>query len=95
MDVKKIKTYIGFAKKSGSIIYGIDALCVKRTDLMYLSNLLSLSSRDKCLNTANKNKTKVFVVEQEIIDEITSSTNIKAFGIKNKQLSNAIQNCQE
>ena len=95
MDISKSKTYVGFAKKSGAIVYGVDTLCLKKTDLIYLSEELSQSSKQKCLNFANKNNTKVYVVKQDLINQMMDSNNVKAFGVKNKQLSKAIQICQE
>lgn len=92
MNINKIKSYVGFAIKSKSIVFGVDSIKEKKTDLIIYASSLADSSKQKCMNIAEANKCKYFELSDEIVESLVNSSNIKAFAIKNKELAKAIIN---
>ena len=90
MNVNKIKAYIGFAIRSGDIIYGVDNIRTKKSDLVIISDSIAESSKNKCLQASIKYNGVFKEVSDKTIIEILNNENIKAFGIRNKELAKAI-----
>lgn len=91
MNVQKIKTYIGFAKKSNSIIYGVDSIREKKVNVVIYSNSLAQSSKQRCVSLEERG-VKTFEITDEQMLEIIENVSVKAFGIKNEELAKAIIN---
>ena len=90
----KIKTYIGFAKKSRNVIYGVDDIIklIKKCDLILAAGNLAESSFSKLSITAQKNNKQVYVISEQDFEDCFDSKFIKAAAITDKNLSDAIKN---
>ena len=91
MNVSKIKAYIGFAKKSKAIIYGVDQIKVKNVKVIFFDNQLSNSSKNSCAKAAEKNNCKCYQITEAEMLELVETNKIKAFAILNGDLANAIE----
>lgn len=92
LEVNKIKTYIGFAIKSRSIILGVDDIAKsKKTHIILYSVTLGDSSKDKLIKFANNNKVEHYEFETQVFDELFENKNIKAIAITDKNLALAIK----
>lgn len=90
-DLSKIKTYIGFALRSRTAVIGTDnLLSARRTPLYLLDTRLSDNAKEKLTRHAEENGAKLFFLEK--LDALTSKDGVKAVGIKNKSLAEAIIN---
>ena len=89
----KIKAYLGFAKKSRNIIYGVDDIIkqIKRCEVILISDALASSSQDKLLSAAKKQNIKNYIIaENEFVQKLDNMF-IKAIAITDKNLSDAIK----
>ena len=93
MDINKIKSYIGFAIKSGQIVYGIDNIEVyrKKIHLIIVSNTISDNTISKLQNIASKRNYDVIRLESNL-EDITKRKNCKIIAITNFELAKAIKN---
>ena len=92
MNLDKIKTYIGFAKKSKSIVFGLDSIKDKKVELIMFSESLSESSKLSCVKEAEKNKCNYYEISAEEMYVLIGLDKVKAFAIINKDLAKAIIN---
>lgn len=92
-NCSKIKSYIGFAKKSRNIVFGTDDILklIKKCQLILISESLSESSTKKIEATAQKFNLKVNILTKEDFFEIIENENIKAIAITDRNLSDAIK----
>lgn len=84
MDRKKIKGYLGIARKAGYLIIGVDNL-KKYTKKLYL-----ILADSNLSNTINKTLTSFEDVDHEIVEnlgELMSIEKCKIVGIKNHNLA--------
>lgn len=87
----KVISYLGFAKKSGDFICGVDDIVkAKHPRVIVISEELAESGRKKTINYAEKYKIKWFEVNGEEMSELAGNFNIKAFAVKNINLADAI-----
>ncbi len=93
MDINKIKSYIGFAIKSGQIIYGLDNIEVyrKKIHLILVSNTISDNSLEKIQKLANQRNLDILCLDDSI-ENITKRKNCKILAITNFELAKAIKN---
>lgn len=92
--IKRISTYVGFALKSNHIVIGSDNLS-KVNKKLYLiikdssagNNLNKISQR-----VAKLTKCNIYNFTTDEMYEITKIKNVKVIGVKNKSLSDAIEN---
>ncbi|MCL2630453.1 MAG: hypothetical protein FWD49_02875 [Firmicutes bacterium] len=85
----KVKTYIGFAIKSKAVAIGTDnILSAKGVKLIILDEALSENSASKLKAKAQKESTKIIFTDS--LGELSSRESLKAIGIKNAQLAEAI-----
>ena len=90
--MNKIITYINFAKKSKSIVYGVDdILKSKKIELVFISEELAESGRKKVQKYTASNNIKEFLLDKNRFFELTQNPSIKVFGITDKNLANAIK----
>ncbi len=89
----KVSTYIGFAIKSGKVIFGYDNL--KLYDKKLYLIILCKTANDKYIQLA-KNKQNITNCEicktTDLLGNLIYKTNCKMIGIKNKELATAIIN---
>lgn len=93
MDIKKIKSYLGFAIKSGDIVYGVDNILKNKCCLVIYSENLSENSINKLKNYINKTNNFIIGVNFNEMCELVDNDSVLAFGIKNKELAKAINRC--
>jgi len=87
----KIKTYVGFAEKSGKLIIGTDNLLVsKKLKLILISDELGESAQKKLNNYALRESIIIYKLMASEIQEIYSKGAIKALGIIDKNLADAV-----
>lgn len=90
----KIVSYLGFAQKSGSVIFGTDNLKSYRKKLYLI--LMSPSSSEDTKKVAIKKQKEtgcqIYTTKQEL-DKLLNRENCKIIGVKNKELSTAIIGC--
>ena len=85
----KIETYIGFAIKKGSVVYGCDSIKTYRKKIYALLYTPSLS--DNSLSVLREVATRIDRPLAQIPEiEILSKKNCKALAICDKSLANAI-----
>lgn len=89
----KIKTYIGFAKRSKTIIYGVDDIekQIGRCGVILFSSALSESSAKNLERLATKKHIQIYKLEEEDFNQKLDSIVIKAVAITDKNLSEAIK----
>ena len=92
-NYSKIKSYIGFSKKSRNIIYGTDDILklMKKCYIVICSNSLSRNSLNKLEMGAQKESLKIYILENNEFNDIIENGNIKAVAITDKNLSDAIK----
>lgn len=90
MNIEKVKTYVGFAKKSNSIVYGVDTIVKKHVDLVICSDSLAENSKSKLTSILINNETPIIFFKTGELENIIGIEGVKAFAIKNKNLAKAI-----
>ena len=88
--MKKIISYIGFARKSNNIIIG-QSLLKSSTKQVYLIMLCSTASnnlKDLAHNVANRYDCSIITTDN--LDELTNLNGVKIIGITDNNLSKAI-----
>jgi len=89
--IVKIKSYIGFAKKSGNIKIGADnILATSKNRVIIISEAVSDNTKNKLNNHSIKTKAIITTVIPEVANVLFDSENIKAIGILDLNLANAI-----
>ncbi len=87
----KIKSYLGFAYKSGNIVLGIDN--IKRTKkiiyLILISNDLSENGANEIKKLA-EDKNWILLCVHNLLNEIIVNKNVKIAGITDENLANVI-----
>ncbi len=87
----KLITYLGFATKSGNVIYGVDNIIAKSSKVIVaiFDEKLSNNSKNKLTNCALRNDVKLYKSNINL-DDLLNKTNCKAIGITSKDLAKAI-----
>lgn len=93
----KISSYLGFAIKSNSIIYGLDNLKVYNKKLYLI--LLCHTANDSTIQFAIS-KSKLLPsccvgITNDTLNDLLNADNCKIIGIKNKSLATAIISCED
>ena len=88
----KLETYLGFAIRSGNIVYGVDNIEAKisKIYLIIYDRRLSENGANKLNNVSKKNQVDTLISEATI-DDLINKQNCKAIGITSKDLAKAIQ----
>ena len=84
----KIKSYIGFAIKSGQIVYGVDNILKKKSRLIIYSDQLGESSAQKLISYAQKLNLPAIKLNDTYIKELVSE-GVKALALTNIDLAKA------
>lgn len=90
----KIASLIGFAVKSGKIIYGLESLEEGKRKRYLIVCCHTLSERAKIGVKKVAQRDGVFIVETKTrkLEDIVYKKNCKVIGISNKQMADAIIN---
>lgn len=94
--MNKIVSYLGFAQKSGSVIFGVDNLKSYRKKL-YLILTCPTSSEDAkkvAIKKQQETGCEIYTTIQPLSD-LLNRENCKIIGVKNKELSMAIIGCAD
>ena len=86
--INKVKTYLGFSLKSGSIIFGYDNI-VKRINKIKLIILCS-SANEKTILNIKKLKQETIKLKSLTLSELLERDNVKAIGLTNENLTKSI-----
>lgn len=89
--MKKIISYLGFARKSNNLIMGQTPLkyCNKQLFLVMVCNTSSENLKNLANNIANKHKCKLVIPTNKLSD-LVNMDNIKIVGLTDYNLSEAI-----
>ena len=89
--MQRIKTYIGFAIKSGAVIKGLDDILRsrKKIALILASDVVKDNSMEKIQNYTKVKQIPLQQVNQSVLDEL-NLTGVKIMGITDPNLANAI-----
>ena len=87
-DISKIKSYVGFAIKSGKIVYGVDNIIKYSPKYVFIDEFLAPNSKKKLINFLENKDIKYIVIE---ISQIIQNENCKAFGLLDNNLIKAIK----
>lgn len=89
----RVQTFLGFAKKSQNIIYGIDKIIIpkKKRYLIIFDKDLSDNSRRKIIDYAKESSICVIESHDKVAD-ISSTAGCKVLAIKNKNMADQIIN---
>lgn len=92
MKENKLSTYIGFAIKSGKVIFGYDNLFKykKIPKIIIFCKSLSEKMKNKLELFAISKKIKLLTLENFILSDIIKRDNCKVLGICDENLANVI-----
>ncbi len=89
--LSKIKAYIGFAKKSRQITFGVDDIIkLKNAKVIIVSDSLGESSMKKVKNYSETKKIEMLCLKSEDFKNLENES-IKAIAITDKGLADAIK----
>jgi len=91
--MQRLKTFIGFAVKSNSILKGLDDILRSRKKLgvILVSNDIKSNSREKIEAFCKLKYIKLINIDSEILNEL-NLFGVKILGITDPNLANAIIN---
>ena len=89
MNINRIKAYIGFAKKSRTLVCGVDKVRERQVHLVIFSSELAPKAKQRCVSL-EQSGVKVFEIQDEQMYQIIENPKVKAFGIENEELAKAI-----
>lgn len=93
MQINKLRAYVGFAVKSGNIVFGVDQIkaCKKQIKLVLACNTLSSNALDKLYRHCSLNNLKLVIIQSPYtLDSIVGRENCKAIAILDEHLAQAI-----
>ncbi len=91
MEISKLKGYINICHKAGYLIIGSDILKnYQKKIYLIIYDKSALKNTLKVVEQFNNKNIKTFKVDD--LEELTSIKNCKIVGIKNKNLSDLIEN---
>lgn len=87
----KVYTYIGFAKRSGALKCGANAIStLKSADLLILCRSASENARKTALSLQRKFGCEVLETEEITVEQLVGKENCKLIAITNADLASAI-----
>ena len=94
MRVDKVKTYLGFAVKSGKIIFGVDKLLEssKRPHLIIICSTQNEKVSNKVIRYGDSNNVTCIKLDNLVLGDIIGRDNCKVVGILDLNLAIAIKN---
>lgn len=90
--IKKIHTFIGFAIKSNSVIWGIDNLMLtkKPVKLIIMCSTNSEKNKLKLQNLAESKNLTLIEFKNISLNDLAHKQNVKVISITNKEMAHAI-----
>ncbi len=94
MKIDKVKSYLGFAIRSGKIIFGVDKLLEskKRPQLILICSTQNEKVTNKVVRYAKNEKIPYIKLKDLVLGEIVSRDNCKVIGILDLNLAQAVKN---
>lgn len=91
---QKIRSYIGFAIKSGNIIFGADTVIVnrKKAHLILMTDTINRTASKKVTSYAERFSISLITVTDNLMEECVDKINCKCIAILDKNLANAVKN---
>lgn len=87
----KIKAYVGFAKKSRAIIFGVDDIIKsKKAKIILVSSALAESSKAKIEAYAKEKNVIIKNLDVKVFNDIMDNENIKTIAITSESLADAV-----
>lgn len=92
LEITKAKSYLGFAIKSKSIIYGVDDICkLKKAELLIVSSELKNSSLRKIKAFSVKNNIEILNLSIDDFQNLLDNKSVKVLAILDNNLASAIK----
>ena len=94
MQINKLLTYVGFAVKSGNIIFGVDQIkdSKKNIKLILACNTLSDNTMSKLSSYSTQKHIELHIIEKPCtLSDIVGRENCKAVAIIDEHLADAIK----
>lgn len=94
MKLDKVKTYLGFAIRSGKIIFGVDKLLEsnKKSHLIIICSTQNEKVTNKVIRYAETNNIPYIKLGELVLGDIVSRDNCKVIGVLDLNLAIAIKN---
>lgn len=94
MNINKIKTYLGFAIKSGKIIFGYDNIISskKNQKLILVSETVNEKVSSKINSFAERKNINIINLKDITVEELIGRENSKIVSVIDDSLANAIIN---
>lgn len=92
LQIDKARTYLGFAIKSRSVIYGVDDITkCKKVELILVSDSLQESSFNKITKFSMQNNIDLLKIGLENFENLLDNKSVKAVAILDKNLAAQIK----
>lgn len=94
MRIDKLKSYLGFAIRSGKVIFGVDKLIEskKKPLLVIICSTQNDKVTSKVIRFCSSNNITYFKLKDLILGDIIGRDNCKVIGVLDTNLANAIKN---
>lgn len=94
MKIDKVKSYLGFAIRSGKVIFGVDKLfeSKKRAQLILICSTQNEKVTNKVVRYAKNNNIPYIKLKDLVLGDIVSRDNCKVIGILDINLAQAVKN---
>ena len=89
----KLESYLGFAIKSGKVIFGYDKLieCKKTPKVVLICSSQNEKVSNKVLNFCTTNNIECIKLKKFILSDLIKRDNCKVIGVIDENLANAIR----
>ena len=94
VNINKISTYLGFAIKSGKVVFGYDNLITTKKNIKLVLICSSLNDKmcSKVTVFCQKKNISIYRFETDQLSDMVHRDNCKVIGIVDESLSKAIKN---
>ena len=94
MRENKVKSYLGFAIRSGSVVFGSDNLFVSRKSisLVLICSTQNEKVTNKVINYCHDKNIKHIKLQNLVLGDLCARDNCKVLGVTDISLANAIMN---
>lgn len=94
MKINKIKSYLGFAIRSGEIVFGSDNLFVskKKCSLVLICSSQNEKVTNKVIRYCDEKQIEFVKLTDLLLSDLCGRSNCKVIGVTDNNLANAIKN---
>lgn len=94
MRIDKLKSYLGFAIRSGKVIFGVDKLLEskKRPIVILICSTQNDKVTNKVIRYCYSNSITYYKLKDLVLGDIIGRDNCKVIGVIDTNLANAIKN---